>query len=81
MEIFIISIILISFSLLLLGVRIFFNKILFNKQGKFPITAIGHNPEMKKIGISCSKHDEIKCYNRAKKGLNNNAIGSSCGCD
>ncbi len=66
--------------LLLLGLKIFFNKLLFNKIGKFPITAIGHNPEMKKIGVSCAKHDEIKCYTRSKNGLENKSTGSSCGC-
>ena len=78
-KVLLIAIILISIAILLMGVKIFFNKLLFNKQGKFPVTSVGHNPEMKKLGISCVKHDEIKCFSKAKKGIDNNGTGCSCG--
>ena len=37
--------------------------ILFKKQGKFPETGVGHNPEMQKRGITCAKTDEIREFN------------------
>jgi hypothetical protein len=40
--------------------------ILIRKNGKFPVTAIGRNKEMRKRGITCVKHDEILCYNKGK---------------
>jgi hypothetical protein len=78
LKILLLSIVLMALVVLLMGIRIFFNKIFFNKQGKFPITAVGHNPEMKKLGISCVKHDEIKCFTNAKKGIESNRTGCSC---
>ena len=78
-KVLLISIVLIAISVLLMGIRIFFNKLFFNKQGKFPITAIGHNPEMKKLGISCVKHDELSCYSKNKKGMETTSSGCSCG--
>lgn len=79
LKVFIISLVLVAIAVLLMGIRIFFNKLLFNKQGKFPITAIGHNPEMKKLGISCVKHDELSCYSKKQKGIETTASGCSCG--
>ncbi len=78
-KVFIISMILLAIAVLLMGVRIFFNKLLFNKQGKFPISSVGHNPEMKKLGISCVKHDELSCYSKTKKGIKSSSTGCSCG--
>ena len=78
-KVLLITIILVAIAILLMGIKIFFNKLLFNKQGKFPVTSVGHNPEMKKLGISCVKHDEIKCFTKSKNGLENNATGCSCG--
>jgi hypothetical protein len=39
--------------------------ILIKKNGRFPDTSIGHNKELKKRGITCPKHDEIKCRGKA----------------
>jgi len=79
LKVFIISLVLIAIAVLLMGIRIFFNKLLFNKQGKFPVTSVGHNPEMKKLGISCVKHDELSCYSKNKKGIQTSGTGCSCG--
>lgn len=79
LKVLFLTIVLMSFAVLLIGLKIFFNKLLFNKQGKFPITSVGHNPEMKKLGISCVKHDEIKCFTKTKKGIDTNGTGCSCG--
>ena len=78
-KVFILAVILVAISGLLIGFKIFFSKLLFNKEGKFPITSVGHNPEMKKIGITCVKHEEIKCFSNSKKGIQNNGKGCSCG--
>ncbi|HPF93848.1 MAG TPA: hypothetical protein PLV65_07915 [Tenuifilaceae bacterium] len=48
-------------ALLLMGV-----KILFHKSHKFPETSAGHNRDMRKLGITCARQDEIKCW--GKKG-------------
>ncbi len=40
--------------------------ILFRKNGKFPKYQVGHNKEMRKLGITCVKHDELKCFNKIK---------------
>jgi hypothetical protein len=42
--------------------------ILIKKNGKFPAYQVGHNKDMRKMGISCVKHDEIKCFKKLKKG-------------
>ncbi len=36
--------------------------ILFRKNGKFPAYEIGRNKDMKKLGITCVKHEEYKCF-------------------
>jgi len=78
-KVFLLAVILVALAALLLGIKIFFSKLLFQKEGKFPITSVGHNPEMRKIGITCVKHEEIKCHTKAKKGIENNGKGCSCG--
>ena len=45
----------------LLGMGI---KILFHKSHKFPETSAGHNKELRKRGVSCPRHDEIKCWSK-----------------
>lgn len=62
MEIFIISIAFIGLAFIALGVNIF-----FTKNGKFPETEIGKNAHMRELGISCTKCDERKNWNKAQK--------------
>jgi hypothetical protein len=65
------------FSALLLSlafVGLAFN-ILFRKNKKFPKYQVGHNKEMQKLGITCVKHDELKCFNNLK-GKNIAGCGS-----
>jgi hypothetical protein len=40
--------------------------IIFRIRGRFPSYRVGHNKNMKKLGITCVKHEELKCY--GKKG-------------
>ena len=56
-------------SLVLLGISLLgmmFN-ILTRKKGKFPEYRVGHNRAMAKQGITCVKHDEIRCHNKRLK--------------
>ena len=43
-------------------------KALFVKEGRFPETSIGKNREMRKLGITCAKHDEMRCYKDGNGG-------------
>ena len=62
LKILIISIVLISLGFL--GMSL---KILIVKNGKFPEFRVGHNKNMRKKGISCVKHEEIKCFKKMQK--------------
>ncbi len=46
--------------------------IIFRKNGKFPVTSIGGNKEMRKRGITCVKHDEMLCQGKGR------SMGSCC---
>ena len=48
-------IVLLALVVLLLGLKIF-----FHKSHKFPETSVGHNPEMRKRGLSCARATEIR---------------------
>ena len=79
--ILILSIALVAIAVIGLGINIF-----FRKNGKFPETGVGHNPEMKKLGLSCAKSEEIKMFqlqkkiNPAKSGYPDHLISQSGGC-
>ena len=47
-------------------------RILFVRDGRFPETSIGKNKEMRKLGITCAKHDEMNCHKNHNSG--------GCGC-
>jgi len=49
-------------------------KVLFVREGRFPQTSIGKNKDMAKLGITCVKHDEYKCWKEGGTG------GPGCGC-
>ncbi len=61
-----VSLVFVFLSFLLLGFNIFFRK------RKFPETSVGHNKNMKKLGITCARCDELKKYhdNRNKIKIN-----------
>ena len=63
LNILILSFILISLAMLGMGLNI-----LVLKKGRFPAYRVGHNRDMHKLGISCVKHEEIKCHNKHLKG-------------
>ena len=62
LKILIIAIVLISLSMM--GMML---NILVKKKGKFPEYRVGHNRAMREKGISCVKHDEIRCHNKRLK--------------
>ncbi len=61
-KVILLSIIIVAFAVLLLGIKIF-----FVKGGHFPKTHIGDNPEMKKRGITCAVSTDFA--ERRAKGL------------
>ncbi|MBE9509540.1 MAG: hypothetical protein IMY71_01575 [Bacteroidetes bacterium] len=62
-KLFLITVVVVAVSFLAMGISIF-----FKKNGKFPSFEIGKNKEMRKLGITCAKHDELKYHNHLKKG-------------
>lgn len=62
---------LVMLSLAMLGMML---KILIKKKGKFPEFRVGHNRDMRKIGISCVKHDE-RCSHRKATGNKTSCVG------
>jgi len=61
------KILLISVVLLSLSMAGMMLNILIKKKGKFTEYRVGHNRAMHKEGISCVKHDEIRCHNKHLK--------------
>lgn len=47
--------------------------ILFRKNGKFPQTEVGSNKNMKNLGITCTKQDEMKMYRQEKRSAQTSA--------
>lgn len=62
LNLLIISVILLSLSMLGLMLNI-----LVKKKGRFPAYRVGHNRDMHKLGISCVKHEEIRCHKEKLK--------------
>lgn len=62
LKILIIAIVLLSLSMT--GMML---NILIRKKGRFPEYRVGHNKAMRQKGITCVKHDEIRCHNERLK--------------
>ncbi|MEA3462418.1 MAG: hypothetical protein U9R49_11095 [Bacteroidota bacterium] len=62
LKILILTLVVLGFSIL--GMML---NILVKKRGKFPEYRVGHNRAMHQKGISCVKHDEIRCHNKRLK--------------
>lgn len=78
------SLVIVGIAVLGLGLNIF-----FRKNGKFPDSEVGTNPNMRKMGLTCAKQDEIKSYRELqgrpyKKGAssleNQRDCGFGCSC-
>jgi hypothetical protein len=63
-----------SIAILAMGINVFFRK---NKN--FPQSSIGGNKEMRKLGLKCAKHEEIKCRRDIERREDVNTSCSSCG--
>jgi len=62
LPVFLISIVLVAFVFVGLGLNM-----LIRKNGKFPETEVGSNKDMHKLGITCTKHDEMKEFRKEKR--------------
>ena len=60
LKVLLLSIVLVAFSFLAMAVQVIF-------KGRFPKTQVGHNPDMRKLGITCAKCDELKSCAISKK--------------
>jgi hypothetical protein len=67
LKVLIISVILLGMAFLGLAFRA-----LFVRKGRFPQISIGKNKQMRELGITCVKHDELNCYKNGGSG--------GCGC-
>ncbi len=67
-QLFLIVAILIAIAFVGLGIGILI-------KGKFPDTHVGHNPNMKKMGITCAKNESALCQGRPQSG---GCEGCSC---
>jgi len=64
-----IKLILLSTGIIVLSLLGLSLNMLLKKDGKFPVTSIGKNKEMRKRGITCAKHDELICEGMEAKVL------------
>lgn len=62
MEVVLLTIGLVGFAFLALGVSIF-----FKKDGQFPETEVGKNKKMRELGIYCTKCEEGRKWREAKR--------------
>jgi len=62
LKLFLVIVLLLAAVILLMGVKVF-----FHKTHKFPETSAGHNKELRKRGIKCARHEEIKRWNSKTK--------------
>ncbi len=73
------SLVIVGIAVLGLGLNIF-----FRKNGRFPDSEVGTNPNMRKMGLTCAKQDEIKSYRELqgrtyKNGTKANDAQRDCG--
>jgi len=64
LNLLILSIVFIAIAFIGLGLNI-----IFKKNGKFPEKDVGHNPEMRKMGLSCAKGEALREFQMQKKIL------------
>lgn len=66
------------FILTLLSIAVLLMSVGIIIKGKFPDTHVGHNPNMKKKGISCAKHEHFgNMHKTCKKGIKNKSEQNS----
>jgi hypothetical protein len=81
LTVFLLSIALVALAFAGLGLNM-----LIRKNGRFPQTEVGSNKNMKNLGITCTKQDEMKIYRALKKSASAAAqppvrdCGFGCSC-
>lgn len=73
------SLIIISVIIIGIGVFLMSFNIIFRKNGKFPETEIGHNKEMRKMGLICAKSEEKILWR--KGGKREECSSCCCSCE
>lgn len=70
LKLLIITIIIVAVCFIAIGIQVWI-------KGKFPETEVGHNENMRKMGLCCAKEEEMRLW----KNQNNNESAScgSCG--
>lgn len=71
LTVFLITIVLVALAFAGLGLNI-----LFRKNGKFPQTEVGSNKNMKNLGITCTKQDEMKIFRQEKRSARSGSPAS-----
>ncbi|MCK9324546.1 MAG: hypothetical protein M0P69_03530 [Bacteroidales bacterium] len=82
-----ITVIALSLVLVLIAVVGLSLNIIFRKNGQFPETEIETNPDMKKLGITCARHDDLQAHQQSRlgkdhldHGTGHHGCGSGCCC-
>lgn len=60
-----IGVVAVLLALCVLGLSV---RILFHRSHRFPPTEVGSNPEMRRRGITCPKHDELRQWRGCADG-------------
>jgi len=66
------------FGLMVIAVIAMGFNVFFRKNKKFPETSVGKNKDMRKLGLSCARSEEIKCRSEVAK-LTGTAGCAGCG--
>jgi len=61
LEVFLVTLVLVSIAFVALGVNVFFAK------RPFPETEVGHNKKMKELGIECAKCSEWRRFKEIRR--------------
>ncbi|MCK9305288.1 MAG: hypothetical protein PHP30_06570 [Bacteroidales bacterium] len=70
--------IILTLVLVLVSVFLLSFNVIFRKGGKFPETEVGHNRNMRNLGLRCAKSEERELWTKKDNRINNGC--SSCGC-
>lgn len=67
-------------SIIVVGLSVFglCINIIFKKDGKFPDKEVGHNEQMRKLGITCAKNQEKKMWSKKRKTRETASQGDVC---
>ncbi|MDA3882899.1 MAG: hypothetical protein PF481_06420 [Bacteroidales bacterium] len=60
-QVFLIAVVFVGLAVIGLGINIFFRK------KKFPDTEVGKNNDMRTLGLSCARCDEMKKFRQRKR--------------